>query len=268
MAEEEPRSSSSGPPSRSHAGKAARRQLPLWQETILLLGVALVLAIVIKALFLQAFYIPSESMEPGLVRNDRILVQKVSYWGGGEPRARRRRRLQGPGWLAARVRGGRSDGHDPQGHGQGRALPDRRAPGEARDRRRGRRHQLLRRPGPPDGQRRSPSTRRAYVKDDKAVECAGPMVNQCCQGLDVRAGARRARLRDGRQPRPLRRLEPAHVQPREARPTASPDPSSSPSTSSSARSSCCSGRVTASTGSPARARSRTCPTPREPGRRA
>jgi signal peptidase I len=24
-------------------------------------------------------------MEPGLVKNDRILVQKVSYWGGGEP---------------------------------------------------------------------------------------------------------------------------------------------------------------------------------------
>ncbi len=59
--------------------------LPLWQETILLLGVALLLAIGIKALLLQAFYIPSESMEPGLVRDDRILVQKVSYWGGGEP---------------------------------------------------------------------------------------------------------------------------------------------------------------------------------------
>ena len=46
---------------------------------------ALVLAIVIKALFVQAFYIPSESMEPGLVKNDRILVQKVSYWFGGTP---------------------------------------------------------------------------------------------------------------------------------------------------------------------------------------
>ena len=43
------------------------------------------LAIVIKAFFVQAFYIPSESMEPGLVKNDRILVQKVSYWGGGTP---------------------------------------------------------------------------------------------------------------------------------------------------------------------------------------
>jgi signal peptidase I len=59
--------------------------LPLWQETILLLAIAIIVAIVIKAFFVQAFYIPSESMEPGLVKNDRILVQKVSYWFGGTP---------------------------------------------------------------------------------------------------------------------------------------------------------------------------------------
>ena len=41
--------------------------------------------IVIKSLFVQAFYIPSPSMEPQFVKNDRILVQKVSYWGGGSP---------------------------------------------------------------------------------------------------------------------------------------------------------------------------------------
>jgi signal peptidase I len=62
-----------------------RRALPFWQEMLLLLGIALVLAIAIKALFLQAFYIPSGSMEDTLVFNDRILVQKVSYWGGGSP---------------------------------------------------------------------------------------------------------------------------------------------------------------------------------------
>lgn len=69
------------------AGKQRRKrkQLPLWQETILLLSIALVLAFVIKAFFLQAFYIPSVSMEPGLQVNDRILVQKVSYWGGNSP---------------------------------------------------------------------------------------------------------------------------------------------------------------------------------------
>lgn len=62
-----------------------KKQLPLWQETILLLVIALALAIVIKAFFVQAFYIPSESMEPGLVKNDRILVEKMSYWGSGTP---------------------------------------------------------------------------------------------------------------------------------------------------------------------------------------
>ncbi|MSZ77476.1 MAG: signal peptidase I [Actinobacteria bacterium] len=59
--------------------------MPLWQETGLLVVIAVVLAVVVKAFFVQAFYIPSESMEPGLVENDRILVQKVSYWFGGEP---------------------------------------------------------------------------------------------------------------------------------------------------------------------------------------
>ena len=62
--------------------KPARSSLPIWQETLLLLGVAVVLAVVIKAVLVQAFYIPSESMEPGLVENDRILVQKWSYWTG------------------------------------------------------------------------------------------------------------------------------------------------------------------------------------------
>jgi signal peptidase I len=62
-----------------------KKHLPWWQETILLLVVALGLAALIKAVLVQAFYIPSESMEPGLVANDRILVQKVSYWFGGTP---------------------------------------------------------------------------------------------------------------------------------------------------------------------------------------
>jgi signal peptidase I len=70
---------------RRGASRKAKKPLPLWQETILLLGIALVLAIVIKMFFVQAFYIPSPSMEPQFVKNDRILVEKVSYWGGGTP---------------------------------------------------------------------------------------------------------------------------------------------------------------------------------------
>ena len=52
---------------------------------VLLLALALLLADRHQGLFVQAFYIPSASMEPQFIQNDRILVQKVSYWGGGSP---------------------------------------------------------------------------------------------------------------------------------------------------------------------------------------
>ena len=100
---EGPRSSASKGQTKDKDG----HHLPLWQETILLLAVALVLAIAIKALFLQAFYIPSESMEPGLVKDDRILVQKVSYWGGGEPKRGDVVVFKDPGgWLDAAASAG------------------------------------------------------------------------------------------------------------------------------------------------------------------
>ncbi len=67
------------------AVKKKKQPLPVWQESLLLLGIALALAIGIKYFFVQAFYIPSESMEPLFIKNDRILVQKVSYWGGDGP---------------------------------------------------------------------------------------------------------------------------------------------------------------------------------------
>ena len=71
---------------RVEAEDEARKPVPFWQELTLLLVIALLLATGIKALFLQAFYIPSGSMNDTLVFNDRILVQKVSYWGDAEPR--------------------------------------------------------------------------------------------------------------------------------------------------------------------------------------
>jgi signal peptidase I len=48
-------------------------------EWALVIGGAVVLAIVVKAVLLQAFYIPSESMYPTLQRGDRVLVNKLSY---------------------------------------------------------------------------------------------------------------------------------------------------------------------------------------------
>jgi signal peptidase I len=76
-----------GSPARGRRVRARseKQQLPLWQEMILLLVLALVLAIIIKAFFLQAFYIPSGSMENTLRLNDRILVEKVTTWNGASP---------------------------------------------------------------------------------------------------------------------------------------------------------------------------------------
>lgn len=54
-------------------------------ETVVLIVVAVCLALIVKTFFVQAFYIPSSSMEPGLQINDRILVEKPSYWFGGTP---------------------------------------------------------------------------------------------------------------------------------------------------------------------------------------
>ncbi|WP_244963130.1 signal peptidase I [Nocardioides dongkuii] len=95
-------SSSSGSSSGSSAGPAKRRKLSAWQETVVLLVVAVALAAFVKAFLVQSFYIPSESMEPGLVRNDRIVVQKPSYWFGGEPQRGDVVVFEDPGgWLDA-----------------------------------------------------------------------------------------------------------------------------------------------------------------------
>ncbi len=65
-----------------HATDTRRRGLPLWLETVLLLVVALVVSAVIKTFFVQMFFVPSGSMRPLFVDNDRILVEKWSYWTG------------------------------------------------------------------------------------------------------------------------------------------------------------------------------------------
>jgi signal peptidase I len=63
-------------------GGRRRRRIPAWLELLLLLVVALALSVVVKTFLVQMFFVPSESMEPLFVRDDRILVQKVSYWNG------------------------------------------------------------------------------------------------------------------------------------------------------------------------------------------
>ena len=48
-------------------------------EWVAVVGGALIVALVIRAFFLAAFYIPSESMVPTLQKGDRVLVNKLSY---------------------------------------------------------------------------------------------------------------------------------------------------------------------------------------------
>lgn len=52
------------------------------REIIEALLIAIVLALVIRWLLFQPFYIPSSSMEPTLQINDRIIVSKLSYFWG------------------------------------------------------------------------------------------------------------------------------------------------------------------------------------------
>jgi signal peptidase I len=55
------------------------RRSSFWRELPILLGVAIVVAILVRAFVLQTFYIPSQSMENTLQVNDRVLVNKVIY---------------------------------------------------------------------------------------------------------------------------------------------------------------------------------------------
>jgi signal peptidase I len=56
-----------------------KRRGSFWRELPILIGVALVVAIVVRAFVLQTFYIPSESMENTLQIDDRVLVNKLIY---------------------------------------------------------------------------------------------------------------------------------------------------------------------------------------------
>ena len=63
-------------------GEAKRRRVPVWLETLILLAVALAVSALVKTFFVQMFFVPSGSMMPLFINDDRILVEKVSYWDG------------------------------------------------------------------------------------------------------------------------------------------------------------------------------------------
>ncbi|MFF4549270.1 signal peptidase I [Streptomyces sp. NPDC001435] len=68
-------------------GSAAGPKKPrsFWKELPILVGIALVLALLIKTFLVQAFSIPSDSMQNTLQQGDRVLVDKLTPWFGSEP---------------------------------------------------------------------------------------------------------------------------------------------------------------------------------------
>ena len=68
---------SPGGPRPGHRRK--RTQRSFWRELPILVVIALLLAVVIKTFAIQAFWIPSGSMENTLEINDRVLVNKIVY---------------------------------------------------------------------------------------------------------------------------------------------------------------------------------------------
>ncbi|WP_375256569.1 signal peptidase I [Streptomyces sp. PKU-EA00015] len=67
------------------SGTGQKQQRSFWKELPLLIGIALLLALLIKTFLVQAFSIPSDSMMNTLQRGDRVLVDKLSPWFGSEP---------------------------------------------------------------------------------------------------------------------------------------------------------------------------------------
>ncbi|MFC5144975.1 signal peptidase I [Streptomyces aureoversilis] len=66
-------------------GRSAKAQRSFWKELPLLIVVALVLALLIKTFLVQAFSIPSNSMQNTLQPGDRVLVDKLTPWFGSKP---------------------------------------------------------------------------------------------------------------------------------------------------------------------------------------
>jgi signal peptidase I len=59
--------------------KTDKSRSSFWRELPILLGVAILVAILVRAFLLQTFYIPSQSMEHTLNIYDRVLVNKLVY---------------------------------------------------------------------------------------------------------------------------------------------------------------------------------------------
>lgn len=77
-----PPADAAAPPADDVSEEGHRRSF--WRELPVLIVIAFVIALIIKTFVVQAFYIPSASMEPTLKEGDRVLVEKIGF-RFGEP---------------------------------------------------------------------------------------------------------------------------------------------------------------------------------------
>ena len=84
-----------------------RRQRSAIKEIPLLVGVAVLIALVLKTFLVQAFVIPSGSMESTIQIGDRVLVDKFTPWFGSKPQRGDVVVFKDPGGLAGGGTAGR-----------------------------------------------------------------------------------------------------------------------------------------------------------------
>lgn len=121
---------SAGPAGAGTGGRAARRMAArraarrrrrsVVKEVPILIVVALLIALVLKTFLVQAFVIPSGSMEQTIRIGDRVLVDKLTPWFGARPSRGDVVVFKDPGkWLEGERR---RSGPDPVGIRQGKQL--------------------------------------------------------------------------------------------------------------------------------------------------
>ena len=83
--------------------KQSARRGSFWRELPILLGVAILVAVIVRAFLVQTFWIPSASMENTLDIDDRVLVNKLVYTSGFAAAAERSSSSEAPeSWRGRR----------------------------------------------------------------------------------------------------------------------------------------------------------------------
>ena len=99
-------SAASTPGSRHAERRGDAKQTSLGRELLLIVGVALILSVLVRTFLAQAFYVPSESMENTLLKQDRIVVSKLTTQFGGVHRGEIVVFTDPGGWLPEEVAAG------------------------------------------------------------------------------------------------------------------------------------------------------------------